>query len=114
MAVILLVVVVGGTAYVQSHGARQKRQAALDVGAIVFVRTPDRKRLIARVIARGPSHFWIELAPGDARWWVPATAVEPAPARVVEQAMKRDRVSRVSARAQSGVRFSGGRGREWA
>jgi hypothetical protein len=65
--------------FVRQRALGRARIEALGPGAIVFVRTPDRQRLLARVISRGPSHFWIELAPGDARWWVPATAVEPAP-----------------------------------
>jgi len=61
--------------------ARIKREQrdALHPGSVVLVHTPDRKKLLATVLSRGPSHFWIELPPGDARWWVPVTAVEPAP-----------------------------------
>lgn len=59
--------------------ARRDRPAVLEPGSLVLVRTPDHKQLVATVLSRGPSHFWIELMPGDARWWVPATAVEPAP-----------------------------------
>src|ERR1051325_3676586 len=58
--------------------ARRARIDALGPGALVWVRPPDRKQLLARVLSRGPSHFWIELAPGDARWWVPAAPVERA------------------------------------
>jgi hypothetical protein len=60
------------------RAVRRARVEALAPGALVRVRTPDGCRLLARVVSRGPSHFWIELPPGDARWWVPATAVEPA------------------------------------
>jgi hypothetical protein len=63
------------------RSAQRAQLDALGPGAIVFVRTSDGQRLLARVISRGPSHFWIELTPGDARWWVPATAVEPASER---------------------------------
>lgn len=72
--------------------ARSKREQreALQPGSVVLVRTPDRKMLVATVLSRGPSHFWIELMPGDARWWVPATAVEPAP----ESAVRETRVLR--------------------
>jgi hypothetical protein len=65
---------------------RRARLRALAPGAIVIVRTPDRRRLVARVVSRGPSHFWIELPPGDARWWVPSTAVEPASANEIFEA----------------------------
>jgi hypothetical protein len=61
---------------------RERPPATLEPGSLVLVRTPDQKQLVATVLSRGPSHFWIELMPGDARWWVPATAVEP----VVDQA----------------------------
>jgi hypothetical protein len=65
--------------------ARPKRDKPdeLGPGAVVLVRTPDRTTLVATVRSRGPSHFWIELWPGDTRFWVPATAVEPAPDRAV-------------------------------
>jgi len=57
----------------------ERPPASLEPGSLVLVRTPDHKQLVATVLSRGPSHFWIELMPGEARWWVPATAVEPAP-----------------------------------
>jgi hypothetical protein len=79
-AVVVLAGVVIGF-IVSRRAVRQGRIDALGPGDIVIVCTPDRVRLLARVIARGPSHFWIELSPGDARWWVPATAVEPASKR---------------------------------
>jgi hypothetical protein len=67
--------------------ARIKREQrdALHPGSVVLVHTPDRKKLVATVLSRGPSHFWIELPPGDARWWVPVTAVEPAPDDAVRE-----------------------------
>jgi hypothetical protein len=66
---------------------RQVQRDALQPGSVVLVRTQDRKQLVATVLSRGTSHFWIELAPGDARWWVPATAVTPAPeAKLLEKA----------------------------
>jgi hypothetical protein len=67
--------------------ARVKREQrdALHPGSVVLVHTPDRKKLVATVLSRGPSHFWIELPPGDARWWVPVTAVEPAPEDAVRE-----------------------------
>lgn len=64
---------------------RRARHAALGRGSIVLVRTPDRRHLVARVLSRGPSHFWIELEPGDTRCWVPETAVDPAPEPVVRR-----------------------------
>jgi hypothetical protein len=63
----------------RERARRDRPPAALEPGSLVLVRTPDRKQLVATVLSRGPSHFWIELMPGEARWWVPATAVEPAP-----------------------------------
>jgi hypothetical protein len=90
---------------------RQERRAALRPGDIVFVRTPDRKRLIARVISRGASHFWIELAPGDARWWVPAASVEPVSPVVSERMEADERISHITARRASAARRGG---REWA
>ena len=66
--------------------ARQRREKCdeLEPGSLVLVRTPDRKTIVATVHSRGPSHFWIELLPGDTRFWVPASAVEPAPKRALE------------------------------
>jgi hypothetical protein len=64
---------------------RREQREALQPGSVVYVRTPDRKMMVATVLSRGPSHFWIELLPGDARWWVPATAVEPAPEAAVRE-----------------------------
>jgi hypothetical protein len=64
---------------------RQTRRAALCRGSIVLVRTPDHKQLVARVLSRGPSHFWLELEPGDTRCWVPETAVDPAPEPIVRR-----------------------------
>jgi hypothetical protein len=64
---------------------RQRRRAALGRGSIVLVRTPDHQQLVARVLSRGPSHFWLELEPGDTRCWVPETAVDPAPEPIVRR-----------------------------
>jgi hypothetical protein len=69
---------------VRTRVKREQREA-LHPGSVVLVHTPDRKKLVATVLSRGPSHFWIELAPGDARWWVPVTAVEPAPEDTVRE-----------------------------
>ncbi len=66
---------------------RREQREALQPGSVVYVRTPDRKMMVATVLSRGPSHFWIELLPGDARWWVPATAVEPAPEEAVRETL---------------------------
>ncbi|HEV8549900.1 MAG TPA: hypothetical protein VGQ57_12745 [Polyangiaceae bacterium] len=66
--------------------SRQARRETLRPGAFVLVNTGDGKRVVARVLSRGVSHYWIELPPGGARWWVPVAAVEPAPRRVVRQA----------------------------
>jgi hypothetical protein len=88
VAVILLLGLAGGfVAWRLSIRARVKREQreALHPGSVVLVHTPDRKKLVATVLSRGPSHFWIELAPGDARWWVPVTAVEPAPDDAVRE-----------------------------
>lgn len=63
----------------QRRRARRARVERLTAGALVFVQAGDGRRLVARVLSRGVSHFWIELPPGDARWWVPVSAVEPAP-----------------------------------
>jgi hypothetical protein len=65
--------------------ARRKKQKQLEPGSVVLVHTPDQKTVVATVRSRGPSHFWIELLPGDARFWVPATAVEPAPEHAVRE-----------------------------
>src|SRR4051812_11836852 len=70
----------------QRQRSRRVRREALRPGAFVLVNLGDGKRMVARVLSRGASHFWIELPPGDARWWVPISAVEPAPQRVVRQA----------------------------
>lgn len=78
----VIAVLIGLLAWRASARERMRRErppTALEPGSLVLVRTPDQKRLVATVLSRGPSHFWIELMPGDARWWVPATAVEPAP-----------------------------------
>lgn len=74
-------------AWRMSMRARIKREQrdALHPGSVVLVHTPDRKKLVATVLSRGPSHFWIELPPGDARWWVPVNAVEPAPDAAVRE-----------------------------
>lgn len=64
---------------VQRRRVQRARVNRLKAGAIVFVLAGDGQRLVARVLSRGVSHFWIELPPGDARWWVPVSAVEPAP-----------------------------------
>jgi len=87
---ILLLAGSGGlAAWRMSVRARIKREQreALHPGSVVLVHTPDRKKLVATVLSRGPSHFWIELPPGDARWWVPVTAVEPAPEDAVREAV---------------------------
>ena len=88
--VIILLLAVSGSliAWRLSVRARVKREQreALQPGSVVLVHTPDRKKLVATVLSRGPSHFWIELPPGDARWWVPVTAVEPAPEDTVREA----------------------------
>jgi hypothetical protein len=76
---------------------RRKRAAELAAGAMVFVCTPDNKRLVARILSRGTSHAWIELAPGDARFWVPASALEPLPGFLAER-LERERLARVRAR----------------
>lgn len=62
---------------------RRRRDNArkLEPGSLVLVHTPDQKTLVATVSSRGASHFWIELLPDNTRFWVPATAVEPAPER---------------------------------
>jgi hypothetical protein len=78
---VALVLVVLVRLFVRRRSRLQARIDALGPGALVFVRTLDGERLLARVISRGPSHFWIQLWPGDARWWVPSTAVVPAPER---------------------------------
>ena len=85
--VISLGLLSGFVAWRFSVRARVKREQreALHPGSVVLVHTPDRKKLVATVLSRGPSHFWIELAPGDARWWVPVTAVEPAPEDAVRE-----------------------------
>ena len=77
---VILLLVGALTAWRGTVRARVKveQRAQLQPGSVVLVRTPDRKRLVATVLSRGASHFWIELMPGDARWWVPASAVEPA------------------------------------
>jgi hypothetical protein len=82
---VIVLLVVCWTALRAWGRSRQKRDQRdeLGPGALVLVRTPDRKTLVATVRSRGPSHFWIELPPGDTRFWVPATAVEPAPERAV-------------------------------
>lgn len=69
----------------RARAVRRKKHAELQPGSLVLVRTPDRKTLVATVRSRGPSHFWIELLPGDTRFWVPASAVEPAPERSVRE-----------------------------
>lgn len=78
------------------RSARRARRAALSAGALVFVCTSDNKRLIARILSRGAQHFWIELAPGDARWWVPASAIEPMPEFLAER-LERERVAHLGA-----------------
>jgi len=80
--VILVALAIAWRLVAQARTKREQREA-LQPGSVVFVRTPDRKMMVATVLSRGPSHFWIELMPGDARWWVPATAVEPAPPEAV-------------------------------
>jgi hypothetical protein len=77
---------------------KDEQRKALKPGSVVLVRTPDRKQLVATVLSRGASHFWIELMPGDARWWVPATAVEPAPADTVRESEELRRSSRPAPR----------------
>ncbi len=92
VVVVFVVGLVGALiAWRTSVRARVKREQreALHPGSVVLVHTPDRKKLVATVLSRGPSHFWIELAPGDARWWVPVTAVEPAPEDAVTEVLRR-------------------------
>jgi hypothetical protein len=81
IAMVTLVLVAVVRLFMRRRSRLQARIDALGPGALVFVRTLDGERLLARVISRGPSHFWIQLWPGDARWWVPSTAVVPAPER---------------------------------
>lgn len=89
--VIVLLLACGAAlrALVQAVRRRDKRDE-LSPGSVVLVRTPERKTLLATVRSRGPSHFWIELPPADARFWVPASAVRPAPthARLANQLFK--------------------------
>jgi hypothetical protein len=80
---------------------KHAQREALQPGSVVLVRTPDRKQLVATVLSRGKSHFWIELSPGDARWWVPATAVEAAPEAVVREKEELRRSSRPAPRPKS-------------
>jgi hypothetical protein len=84
LSVSLAGVLVAWRVSVRSRIKREQRDA-LHPGSVVLVHTPDRKKLVATVLSRGPSHFWIELPPGDARWWVPVTAVEPAPEDAVRE-----------------------------
>lgn len=84
-AVLVLLGVFATWAWSSRRVERERRRGSLRPGSIVLVRTPDRKQLVAQVISRGPSHFWIELEPGDTRWWVPESAVEPAPELVVRR-----------------------------
>jgi len=81
---------------------RVEQRALLQPGSVVLVRTPDRKQLVATVLSRGASHFWIELAPGDARWWVPATAVEPAPEEAVLESERLRQMPRTAPRRALG------------
>jgi hypothetical protein len=69
------------SAWVQRRRARHLLRDSLKPGAIVLVSTGDGRRLVARILSRGIAHYWIELPPGDARWWVPVSAVKPAPER---------------------------------
>ncbi len=69
------------SAWIQRRRTRRLRRDSLKPGAIVLVNLGDGTQLVARILSRGVSHFWIELPPGDARWWVPVSAVEPASER---------------------------------
>lgn len=80
MIVLLFIGALVARAWLTVRRRREKREA-LGPGSLVLVRTPDRKTLLAKVQSRGPSHFWIELLPGDTRFWVPASAVKPVPKR---------------------------------
>ncbi|HTQ02624.1 MAG TPA: hypothetical protein VMI54_02165 [Polyangiaceae bacterium] len=84
-AVLLSIGLVAAWLFSARRAERQRRRESLRPGSIVLVHTPDHKELVAQVISRGPSHFWIELEPGDTRWWVPVTAVDPAPKPVVRR-----------------------------
>lgn len=84
-AVVLFLSALGTWVWSAQRFERERRRGELRRGSIVLVRTPDHKQLVARVISRGPSHFWIEIEPGDTRWWVPETAVDPAPMPVVRR-----------------------------
>jgi hypothetical protein len=95
--VTVLVGLLGLVLLLLNRAARRKRTAELPAGALVFVLTPDKKRLIARILSRGTSHAWIELAPGDARFWVPASALEPVPAFLAER-LERERVASICGR----------------
>jgi hypothetical protein len=78
--VLLFIGALVARAWLAMRRRREKREA-LGPGSLVLVRTPDRKTLLAKVQSRGPSHFWIELLPGDTRFWVPASAVKRVPKR---------------------------------
>jgi hypothetical protein len=99
-----------GILLLRARAARRRRRVELSEGALVFVCTPDKKRLIARILSRGSSHAWIELAPGDARWWVPASAIEPVP-KCLAARLERERAERLHAGAGRAVipRAAGGR-----
>src|SRR4051812_5121689 len=102
IAIVVAIGMAGVVLLVQARAGRRARRAALAVGALVFVCTPDKKRLVARIISRGASHCWIELAPGDARWWVPASAIEPVP-RFLAERIERERVAKLGERAGRGA-----------
>jgi len=102
VAVAVLAVLLGIVLLGRSGVVRRRRRTELAAGALVFVCTPDKKRLIARILSRGPSHAWIELAPGDARFWVPASAVEPVPAFLAER-LERERVASVRGPHEGGA-----------
>ena len=95
---VVVTVLAGSVLFLRMRALRRKRRAELSAGALVFVCTPDKKRLIARILSRGVSHAWIELAPGDARWWVPASALEPVPPFLAER-LERERVASIGIRA---------------
>lgn len=100
----------GSVLLLRARAARRQRRVELSAGALVFVCTPDKKRLIARILSRGSSHVWIELAPGDARWWVPASAIEALP-KFLAARLERERVDGIGAGAGRAVttRAAGGR-----
>src|SRR3954470_15686079 len=100
----------GGVLLLRARAARRKRRLELSAGALVFVCTPDKKRLIARILSRGSSHAWIELAPGAQRGWVPASAIEPVP-KFLAARLERERVESIDAGPRRAVTTRTARGR---